>query len=112
MRFVTYQDSRRTGRGVRTAEGIVATGYSDLREYLAAGEAAVADLDRRLAGGVTVRPDLMLTPLPERSQLICVGGTRSNSPLSSAAPPGTFPPPTTSTTCSATPSSTTSAPVT
>jgi hypothetical protein len=40
VRFVTYQDSRRTGLGVRTAEGIVATGYSDLREYLAAGKAA------------------------------------------------------------------------
>jgi 2-keto-4-pentenoate hydratase/2-oxohepta-3-ene-1,7-dioic acid hydratase in catechol pathway len=74
MRFVTYSASGRTGLGVRTPEGIVATGYPDLREYLAAGDAAVTELDRRLAEGATIRPDRMLSPLPERSQLICVGG--------------------------------------
>jgi 2-keto-4-pentenoate hydratase/2-oxohepta-3-ene-1,7-dioic acid hydratase in catechol pathway len=75
MRFVTYQADERTGLGVRTPAGIVATGYPDLREYLAAGDTAAAVLDRRLASGApAVRPDRILSPLPERSQLICVGG--------------------------------------
>ncbi|HEX3779720.1 MAG TPA: fumarylacetoacetate hydrolase family protein [Pseudonocardiaceae bacterium] len=79
MRFVTYQHDGRAELGVRTTEGIVATGYPDLREYLAAGESATTALQRLLASGpATVQPDRMLSPIPDRAQLICVGGNYSD----------------------------------
>src|SRR6201999_3046383 len=65
MRFVTYQHDGHTELGVRPPEGIVATGYPGLREYLAAD----APVPERLvaAGPPTVTPDRILSPIPDRA---------------------------------------------
>jgi 2-keto-4-pentenoate hydratase/2-oxohepta-3-ene-1,7-dioic acid hydratase in catechol pathway len=75
MKIVSYLSDGRRGLGVRTEDGIVATGFSDLREYLAGGPGAQERLERAVYGATeTVDPDRLLAPIPERSALICVGG--------------------------------------
>jgi 2-keto-4-pentenoate hydratase/2-oxohepta-3-ene-1,7-dioic acid hydratase in catechol pathway len=75
MRFVTYLHDGRTALGVRTSDGIVATGHADLRDYLEGGRLAAGRLRALLESGPpVVTPDRLLSPLAHRAQLICVGG--------------------------------------
>ena len=75
MRFVTYCLDGRRGLGVRTGEGVVPTGYTDLRDYLEGGRPAADKVRALLASGQpVVTPDRLLSPLAQRAQLICVGG--------------------------------------
>jgi 2-keto-4-pentenoate hydratase/2-oxohepta-3-ene-1,7-dioic acid hydratase in catechol pathway len=75
MRFVTYCADGRPAVGVRTPGGIVATGHTDLRDYLEGGQQAADQLKALLESGpATVTPGRLLSPLAHRAQLIFVGG--------------------------------------
>ena len=74
MRFVTYNVGGETALGVRTPDGIVATGHSGLRGYLDGGPEAAKELSESLRDSPVVQPDRLLAPLAERCQLIFCGG--------------------------------------
>ncbi len=75
MRFMAYEVEGGAGLGVRTEQGIVATGHGNLRDYLQGGDAAVTRLQRLLgADPPTVTPDRLRVPRPDRAALICCGG--------------------------------------
>ena len=77
MRLVRFARGADTGIGVRHDAGVVATGYADLRSFIADGERALAAARSRAAdpAAAAFEPDRVLAPLPDPGKMLFCGLT-------------------------------------
>jgi 2-keto-4-pentenoate hydratase/2-oxohepta-3-ene-1,7-dioic acid hydratase in catechol pathway len=75
VRLVRFAHDSDTGIGVRVDGGVVATGYGDLRSFIADGETALATACERTAQDHPFEVDAILAPLPNPGKMLFCGLT-------------------------------------
>src|SRR5665213_1417456 len=86
MNLVRYQTKQGgVGVGVRTSDGIAATGYEDMVEFIRDGDVALDAARAAMANGATVEAERILAPMVNPGKMLFLGMTydvfRQNVPI-------------------------------
>lgn len=73
MRLVTYEQNGQSGVGIRYADGIVPTEYTDMITFINAGERGLQSARAAVNSGKIIKDYRLLAPIPRPGKILCSG---------------------------------------